>query len=520
MISIVLRILLLFILWWAALWLALPVEWLQGGLFSFALLHLLPPLSVIGVWNLFKRARVWYAARMERIAAGKEATEHKNQQDAAQSAQQKTQAHRQSYIECRAVWAAVLKTPTWHDGKPERVRFIEQNAKALDADLYSSLEQVLAELWARCPACAYLPVILADDPDQAEWIERIWSQIAAASPVEEQCPAQLDCRNLPGSGALAERLITLFESDSDLPAALLLGMGSSLWNPDEKYPGQAVVLVLVSRPGLSIPEGAEPDDGSDVEDVMRPFWERRPRQEKDDSLWGRIPLYLRRDLLLEAPPFAALHRPVTAELLPGMKRDARVQCVRAAVGEAFVNAALAGNAEPPEPGWLVHDSDDLARFSAISVALSDFELNPIGEASKLLDEFGNVGAAREALILAVGLIRAAQLRKPVLLAGSGEGAGIALGVSKAVEIPADEPKAVPQKILRYVTSDLCPQTGWWLCIETDKRVRIIKGQIMPSVRYERPTTGTDSDMDAEAGTIMGPGIWAWIGVTGDENIEI
>jgi hypothetical protein len=411
----ILRILLLLALWGIALWFVLPVEWLQGSLFSLVALHAVPPLSIEAAWRLFKRVR--------RSAAEKEAGEHKSQQEAAQ---QEALAQRQAYLECRGVWAAVLETPDWHDDESEQVLFIEEDAKALreagraDASLLS-LEQVFAAAWEQCKICAWLPVILvADDSEHSGWIGRTWEQATESS--VEQRPDDLDYLSLPGSGSLADRLITLFEDDPDLPAVLLLGMGSSLWEAGEKNPGHVVVLVLVNRPGLGIQDGVKPvsnvalDPNVHLDPMMRPYWERNMRRE-GASLWERIPLSLRRDLLSNCPPFATLHRPVTAALAPEMKRSARVQCIREALGEAFVNAASTG-----EPGWLVHDCGDVARFSALSVALGDCdcELNSIDEASNIRNRFGNVGAAREVLMLAVAQVRAKQLKKSVLLASLGK----------------------------------------------------------------------------------------------------
>ena len=441
MISILLRFLLIFALWWAALWFALPADWLQGVPLSLVLVHLAPPLSIAGAWMLFKRAWAWRAGRAEQVAASKEAAEHKNKQDAAQTAQQKTLAYRRAFLECRGVWAAVLETPDWHEeGKPEQVLFIEQEAKDLrgigraSASILS-LQQVFAAAWAQCETCAWLPLILvANDPGQVGWIGQAWEE---ATESIERRPEQPNYRSLPGSGSLADRLITLFENDPDLPAALLLGIDSPLGNaqgadsgPRTNASGHAVLAILVSRPGLSVPDGIEPDNESDADDPMTPYWERNTHRE-EDSLWGRIPLSLRRALLSGAP-LAVLHRPATMERPPEMKRSARVQCIRNAIDEAFVNAA---STEEAEPGWLVHDSNDAASFSALSAALNacGYELEPITEASNIQEQFGDVGAAREVLMLAVALIRAAQLKKPVLLAESEKG-GIALGVSKAMSL--------------------------------------------------------------------------------------
>jgi hypothetical protein len=156
------------------------------------------------------------------------------------------------------------------------------------------------------------------------------------------------------------------------------------------------------------------------------------------------------------------------------------------------------------------------RFAALSCACND-ELNPIEAASKLQNAFGNVCEAREALMLAVSLIRAAQLKKPVLLAGFGEGGRIALGVSKAVEIGQEARPEAGDFPRRLITGDLCPRTGWWCCVQTERMIRAIEGQIMPSAMYDLPAkdadmTDADADMEMDTTPVMKPGIWAWAGL--------
>jgi hypothetical protein len=69
-------------------------------------------------------------------------------------------------------------------------------------------------------------------------------------------------------------------------------------------------------------------------------------------------------------------------------------------------------------GWFAHNSGSAFRLGALSPALIDCgcEIDPFKDAGELEKEYGDVGAARGALMLAEALIRVAQLQKPVLTA--------------------------------------------------------------------------------------------------------
>jgi membrane protein implicated in regulation of membrane protease activity len=427
-------ILFLFALWWAALWFVLPVDWLQGTQASFVAIHVAPPSSVIltwMIWKLFKSSR----KKAQRTTA-------EGEQEALRIANQEERALARAHVECRGLWVALSKAPDWMREAVKHCTFLEEETDELQGNdlevaLTASLEQLFEVAFRQNEALVWLPVFLAHDGIQVEWVENAWKQ-ALWSGRFARHPAVLDCQMLPGTGNMAARIINLFGSEHS-PPALVLGMDSTLDARRTSNAGHAVLAFLFSQPGLdALPTG--PDDDAPVKqetDSYTPYWEHDFKTGSSPH-WGNIPSSLRQGFLSRYAAFATLHRPVDdigeRDELMGSQTRALKQQIHDALPEAFIRAGLREppfkETELPEIGWLVHDSHDTARFVAIASALADYKcaLNPVLEASNLREECGDVGAAREALMLAGATIRAAQLEKPILLVGSGEGGATTVGV--------------------------------------------------------------------------------------------
>ena len=446
MIFTLLRVLFIFVLWWALLWFVLPVHWLEGGLFSLVALHVAPPPLAVAAWRLFKRLRVWYALRVGKHAAQKTAAENESQQETAQAAHRETLVRRRVHVECRGVWMALSKMPDWM--RKSTYPLIREDAEKIreseSADaLAASLEQVFEAAFKQCEATAWLPVRLAHEGMEAERVGRVWKQAAEASGITHL--PSLDCQMLPGTGNLTGRVIDLFRDAPTLPAVLVLGMDSPLADaPKDFGAGHVVLALLLCRPGLDALEIGRSDSGEQEADPYMPFWERGSDSVAEAIQWGNIPPTLRRDFLSCCMPVATLHKPVDIAEPDSWRAARALRQLRDLICESFVQAGLRDApfreemTDPPGIGWLVHDSPDANRFAALSSAMMDCgcELDSIAEASNTRNECGHVGAAREALMLAVASIRAAQLGKPVLLAGFGKEGGMHIGVSRP---------SVPQK---------------------------------------------------------------------------
>jgi hypothetical protein len=468
MISIFLRLLLIFGLWWVVLWLVLPVEWLQGGLPSFIAWHLVPPLLGVAAWKLSRRGWAWHVARTQKAHIDRKSAEQARQQKIEQAARQEKLMRRRAHIECRGAWVTLSKIPDWakenyaeyYDVFEENIDEIKKAGRA--AALSASLEQVLGAALGRSEALIWLPVILAHEGIPVDEVEKAWKQVAESNYIE--LPPSLDCQPLPGAGNVADRLIDLFENDPSVPAVLVLGMDSPLTDaPKEPGAGHVALALLFGRPGLDEAEIGKtdfvPQTGSD--DPYAPYWERNPHADTGAIQWRRIPPQLRQAFLWRCPRMATLHKSSNLMNPATERRRAEVQQMRRAIHDALVQAGICDETsveispnELPEIGWLVHDSPNANCFVtlAMTCANGDGRPDPVAEASKVQDEFGNVGVAREALMLAVAVLRATQLDKPVLLAGFGKGEEAHFGVSKPCDFGrsdvdehwADEPEEIEQ----------------------------------------------------------------------------
>ena len=248
-----LRILFLFIFWWAALWFALPADWLQGVPLSLVTVHIAPPSLMVAAWLLFKRVRVWYTARVERLAAGKTAAERAGQQKTALDAHREELNRRRAHVECRGIFAALSKSPDWMKAT-KCCTFIKKDAReiweiGLEAALAASLKIVFESAFVQSKATVWLPVRLAHEGIPADWVESVWKQAIESSRIENS-PASLDCKCLPGVGSVADLVIDLFENEPTLPAVLVLSLDSPLADAPEPTDdaGHAVLALLLSRP--------------------------------------------------------------------------------------------------------------------------------------------------------------------------------------------------------------------------------------------------------------------------------
>ena len=433
-------------LWCAAVWFALPLDLHALPPPTLAALHIGPPVALMAAWSWLKRLRARFKSRTEKAAT------------AAKTGNEQAEIERRrAHVECRGVWMEVLKKPAWHKDEPPQCQILAQDAAALASEAEdahtASLQRLFEAAFAQSGAAAYLPVFVArgapNGSPRLEQIGRAWRAAVTAFGFEDD--PRPDCRLLPGEGDIARRVIALIEHNPALPALLLAGMDSRL---DETGAaagaGHCAVVALFSRPGLALSERETVEH--DRHDPYIPFWEFAQCGEPDSSLWKRIPVPLRPDLLALGP-IARLYRARTdSRDLAAMKSGALTQCLRGLLDPLLVDTGLrdppfaaagedgkksdAGDAQaPPDVGWLVHDGGDpayrvtCARLASIAAALNDFgcEIDPLEDASNLELEHGDTGAARGVLMLAESLIRTAQLRKPVLwveFAGPRVGVGL------------------------------------------------------------------------------------------------
>ena len=473
------------LLWWAVLWFARPagvgVDLFQLSPGALLAWHGGPPLAAATLWWVFRRVWAWHANRRKEAAEKIRAKEQGKAREAARQAHEQKLAQRRACVECRAVWAAIPDIPDWYESAPASM-LLQQDAEQVrgagrETALSASLEEVFRKVFWQCEAFAWLPLYIVSGNGLSggihpERVAEAWQRALAAERGDiESVPPRPACGLLPGEGDVVSRVLDLFERDPVLPAFILLGMDSPLGDAQEDddfaavrqarrqgpRPGHAVVAMVLSRPGLSVmPGDARPPGkgkGEDAPDRL-PYWER-PREKPGEFQW-RIPLLPDFWALV---PLATLHR---SRRTSGV--DTMASRIRAALEDAQIDAGLrdwpfkdegavkneepeknevpllSGEARPLELGWLVHDAGDArdagmaSRLVSITVALSHFgcEIDPQAGAGNVLNEYGDTGAARDVLMLAEALIRAARLRKPTLVAMFDDVGSVSLGFVRPV----------------------------------------------------------------------------------------
>lgn len=448
-----------FALWWAVLWLAIPVDWDALTLPKLILLHVVPPLAAILSWLLGKRLFAWRTARRKRLAAEMKEAEQQQARETARAAHRQALEARRASVECRAVLASLTTFPTWAGELPDFCALLGQDPDTMRSVGYEeaiskSLRKVFEAAFASNEALAWLPVYVVTEETLPEAVQPahvtlIWQQaievcwsIVNLYPGRPR-PSSLDCQRLPGEGDIVSRALALFEHDPSLPAFLLVGQDSPLAemsdedSPSKPKPGHAVLALLFARPGLvaAAPE-PEPPAKKKVAPDLVPYWERPAVRVDTPGTWGRVPVDLQAGFMEKLPPLAALTRPRQAAM--SERPSVSMGNIKQAIDEAFIDAALRGppideNGDSqkkadadqdeqdgqlaPEIGWMVHGGDPI-RFPLVTEALCGCrsDLSPISQGTSVLEEQGDVGAAHDALMQALAVTRAGQLKLPVLLA--------------------------------------------------------------------------------------------------------
>jgi hypothetical protein len=463
--------------WWAVLWYVLPVDLQQQSAPELVSWHLAPPLLTIVAWSLFKNFQTWRTNRRAEAEATAREAERLAALDAAKAASQQELARRRAHVECRAAWAIVSELPQWYEPVKDQHEFQKDDADSVrgagrEAALAKAVRQIFASaLTEKNAALTWLPVYVmpereeGDSPTQLDLLQDAWRE-TVGSLKAAHISLRPDCKFLPGTESIIERVFRLFDADPTLPALFLLGMDSPLADAanddDSKFPaaarspdrpGHAVVALLLSRPGLALPEGFDAAVAAlENKDAgpYTPYWEREQEKIVVQGI-GRIPLPLQPGLLA-LKPFATFCRFRSLE-------SPRVQKITAQLEALLVDAGLSdpsasddagkseneSESEQTELGWLVHnsggidgDSDGAAaaadRIAAINLAIARVcgKLDSQEEASNFGIEHGEVGTARSVLMLAEGLVRAEQLKKPVLIAEYGDSDRLEIGLSRPV----------------------------------------------------------------------------------------
>ncbi|MDN0074152.1 hypothetical protein QU481_04520 [Crenobacter sp. SG2303] len=443
--------------WWGTLWLGLPLSWQRISPTALLALHLAPPVLLLAAWRLWLRWREKRQEEEAQAAETKAEADRQAQRDAARARHQQALDERRVGVACRWLWSRALpakEAPAWLGEVVDGCNWSVLEADELEPDevltaLSPHLSELFAELYATAPGTAWLPLYFEAIPSQSgieqlETLRQLQQQVLAEQLPDERLPAQRDCRFLPGTGPLANRIQQVLQQDPALPGLVVLAADAPLALLDEGddwgepapavqqarrwqgQPGAAISALLFLR--QSLPDPAEPEAiDADQTDPYQPYWEK-PLTDQGGS-WGGVPPRWQASLA-ELPSLAELRLAESTEITEqkGLARQ-----IQPLLDNALVNATLLDypfSEDERDPAvdqaetlaWLVHNSGDADvgghRLAAVATALSHHavELNPIDEASNSVREWGDVGAAAPVLLYSIAVSHSARLEAPAVLA--------------------------------------------------------------------------------------------------------
>ncbi|SMF12641.1 hypothetical protein [Pseudogulbenkiania subflava] len=440
------------LLWWGALWWLIPVDWQQVSPTVMLLTHLLPPLLLTALghaWRLRQEKREQAAAQVQ---AESEAAAQQARRDEAREQHLAALRERQQMVSCRWLLVQAVaqgEEPTWLDALAPvcqwtaRTRDEMEPGEVLDG-LMPWLEESLQALYAELPGAASLPLLLEVLPrvsgiEQVDLVRQCQEVAWLAVQSDMPQPAS-DCRFLPGSGTVADRVMQFLAQDPELPGAVVLAADAPLALQDEEEepdaaaraqwrqlgrPGAAVVLLLFLRDGLAAPADSALATGRDL---YQPYWEREGVS--SPAGWGRVPEHARA-ALAALPHLASLAQSSSSEL-PQQSTLQLTRQLQPLLDNALVNAALLDypfSAEEANPqrnqadsvAWLVHNCGEVdvggTRLAAIASNLTRHQIGllPVDEASNLAREWGDVGVAAPAMLAALAVTHSARLQAPAVI---------------------------------------------------------------------------------------------------------
>jgi hypothetical protein len=461
MIARLVALLLLAAAWVAALWLLILPDFAKWSLPQLIGSHLGPPLLVWGGGVFWLRRR---RERLANAAAEREAVAEAERQARLEEVRQQhfRQLEQQRFhCDCRAVaFSQVLASPEFpeplmpedeqvscslfaglEDAEPE---------EALLDQLRPGLVEAMQTIYQGNPAAAVFPIYVqppAECSGEAvlACVREIRAGFVADAGLTSDMATVFDrALFLPDRGNAADSVLSLFESDPELPGALVLAFDSPWWrdqisgadwdpSPERiearRWLGQAgqgvVALLLTSR---NLPEQLAQlnPDGRRQHDALTPYWER-------DLVAGAQFLLSILDepslaRLQQSTVLARIHRAGSQDFGPRQPRSMEfARGMQGLIERAQIHAALL---EPAAPDgevraaetvveecasgsceWLIHNAGDVDlagnRLAALGVALYNrgIDLDPIGAATNITVRAGDFGLARSLAMLGMAVAR-------------------------------------------------------------------------------------------------------------------
>lgn len=457
--------------WLAALWFLIAPDFSQWTLPQLAALHVAPPVVSWGTWMLWRRHRNKNAERIEAERAASEESARQAKREAARAQHETEIRHRTLACDCRALALVQLSVKGDEVVVPEAQGIAFSSVDVVDDDdvdatqaildfLRPGIEEALAAIYAACPAALSFPVYVAPPADAVGeevfgCVREIRARIADDFGGPARSPTEMGrILFLPSGTSVPDTLIGLFESDPELPGAVVLAFDSPLWverlrheagiDSDDAVlrqqrqwlgqPGQGIVALFLTPTRLTEMLQAAPGFRGQY-DAMTPYWEKTPAAASGTLLAALSEA--ERESLQQTPVLARIHRAAAVQFDGKPPRSMELtRTIEALIERAQVNARLVelpfesasessgevSSEVVPSCTWLIHNAGGVdcsgTRLAALGVALLNrgMDVDPISEASNLVVRIGDLGAARGVALLAMAIARGADTQGAALCA--------------------------------------------------------------------------------------------------------
>lgn len=459
--------------WVAALWLLIMPDFAKWSLPQLVGGHLGLPLLVWGGGVFWLRRR---QERFERGAAEREAAAEAAPRLKLDETRQKhfEQLERERFhCDCRAVAFSQLRvSPEFSEPLiPENERvscslFTESDTVEPDNDLLAQLRpglvEVMQTIYQGNPAAAALPIFVqppAECTGEAvlTCVREVRADYTAGVGLMPGMAQAFDrVLFLPDRGNAADSVLSLFESDPELPGALVLAFDSPWWRQQisgddlnssaEKtemcrwlgQSGQGGTALFLTNRGLPAMLAELASGGRQQYDALTPYWERSQvvGAQAFLSLLGDDAL----GRLQQSTVLARVHRASSQDF--GQRQPRSMEFARgmqALIERAQIQAALLEPALPEGEDvpltqatsdelaagrceWLIHNAGDVDRaghrLAALGVALYNrgIDLDPIATATNITVRAGDLGLARSLTMLGMALAQVVETKGHCLCA--------------------------------------------------------------------------------------------------------
>lgn len=485
------------VVWVLLLWFVLPFN---PAAFSTPLMlilaHLLPPCIAWGGCLYARRIMRRHKEREMQAREAEAEAKRVEMREAARKKHEEELAQRRFGCDCRAVaitgiagagegvlMADIASTLDAATEEEDKHSVPVSDSRELQC-LSMHIRNALAAIYKQSSAALALPIYLVPPPKAAaaeaiSLVRRIVHEIGKMQ--EPPIPLHQDAPRIvfaPRADSAADSAIALFESAPDLPGAILLAFDApaarhlaslhTLESADQREaakaeaaqqekwlgkPNQAVVAMLLTHPDFAAMLASIATYSPDIDDSMRPFWERGAKPGPHLEALARME-FSARGALVALPIQASIHRAAFQPLkeeprASDMSRLCMTLMERSLVAAGLLTLAFSldvATGEAPESsqakseqgqppsarGWLIHNAGRSERsgdrLAALSTALRyfGFDVHPLDEATDIAAKVGYLGEAMPWAMLGESVVRASECGQAVLCADFQWQAGIAM----------------------------------------------------------------------------------------------